>query len=58
MIDTDALKRRVSLAAVIRSYGVELNRSMSESTYQHMASDPVLNDFVWRYMVHYALVKP
>ena len=40
------------------SYGVELNRSMSETTYQHMANDPVLNDFVWRYLVHHGVIEP
>ncbi len=40
------------------SYGVELNRSMSESTYQHMVNDPLLNDFMWRFLVHYGIVKP
>jgi hypothetical protein len=40
------------------SYGVELNRSMSESTYQHMVHDPVLNDFVWRFLVHYGVIQP
>jgi hypothetical protein len=40
------------------SYGVEMNRSMSESTYQHMVHDPVLNDFMWRYLVHYKVIKP
>jgi hypothetical protein len=40
------------------SYGVELNRSMSECTYQHMPSDPVLNDFIYRYLVHYGVVQP
>ncbi len=40
------------------SYGVEMNRSMAEPTYQSMASDPILNDFVWRYLVHYGLLQP
>ncbi|MSR46322.1 MAG: hypothetical protein EXS13_04550 [Planctomycetes bacterium] len=40
------------------SYGVELNRSMSENTYQHMVNDPILNDFIWRYLVHYKVIKP
>ncbi len=40
------------------SYGVELNRSMSETTYQHMVNDPILNDFIYRYLVHYGVIKP
>jgi hypothetical protein len=40
------------------SYGVEMNRNMSESTYAHMVHDPVLNDFVWRYLVHYGVLQP
>ncbi|MBM4015066.1 MAG: hypothetical protein FJ293_08910 [Planctomycetes bacterium] len=40
------------------SYGVEMNRSMSETTFQNMAHDPVLNDFMWRYLVHYKVIKP
>ncbi|MBL8843868.1 MAG: hypothetical protein JNL90_20265 [Planctomycetes bacterium] len=40
------------------SYGVELNRSMSESTFQHMVNDPVLNDFMYRYLTHYGVIKP
>jgi hypothetical protein len=40
------------------SYGVELNRSMSDGTYQNMTSDPVLNDFIWRYLVHYGVLQP
>jgi len=50
------LEARASESAC--SYGVELNRSMSETTYQHMANDPVLNDFVWRYLVHYGVIEP
>lgn len=40
------------------SYGIEMNRSMSESTYQHMVNDPILNDFMYRYLVHYKIIKP
>jgi hypothetical protein len=40
------------------SYGVELHRSMSDPTYNKMQYDPILNDFVWRYLVHYGVLKP
>jgi hypothetical protein len=40
------------------SFGVELNRGMSRNTYDEMINDPVLNEFIWRYLVHYGLLKP
>ena len=40
------------------SYGVEMNRGMSRSTYDQFVNDPVLNEFIWRYLVHYGLLKP
>ena len=39
------------------SYGVELHRSMSDPTYAKMQYDPMLNEFVWRYLVHYGVIK-
>jgi hypothetical protein len=49
------LDARVSESAL--SYGVELHRSMSDPTYSVMRFDPMLNEFVWRYLVHYGVIK-
>jgi hypothetical protein len=40
------------------SYGVELHRSMADPVLAKMQYDPILNDFVWRYLVHYGVLKP
>jgi hypothetical protein len=40
------------------SYGVELHRSMADPVLAKMQYDPILNDFVWRYLVHYGVIKP
>src|SRR6185295_9435293 len=40
------------------SYGVELHRSMADPVLAKMQYDPILNDFVWRYLVHYGVMKP
>jgi hypothetical protein len=31
---------------------------MADPTLARMQYDPVLNDFVWRYLVHYGIIKP
>ena len=38
------------------SYGVELANSMSEDTYIAKQSDPVFNEFVYRYLRHHGLI--
>jgi hypothetical protein len=40
------------------SYGVELDRSLSGPNYDTFLNDPILQDFLWRYLVHYGLKKP
>jgi hypothetical protein len=40
------------------SYGVELNRSMADPVWAKMQFDPMLNEFAWRYLVHYGVIKP
>lgn len=47
-----------SLSETAFSYGVEMNRSMSKSTYDASVNDPILNEFIWRYLVHYGLLDP
>jgi hypothetical protein len=51
-----ALEAGLSESAL--SYGVEMHRSMSKSTYDEFINDPVLNEFIWRYLVHYGLLQP
>jgi len=31
---------------------------MSDPVLAKMQYDPILNDFVWRYLVHYGVLKP
>ena len=40
------------------SYGVELDRSFSPPNYDGWLNDPILQHFLWRYLVHYGLKKP
>jgi hypothetical protein len=40
------------------SYGVELDRSLSSPNFDTLADDPILQDFVWRFLVHYGMKKP
>jgi hypothetical protein len=40
------------------SYGVELDRSFSAFNYDACLNDPILQHFLWRYLVHYGLKKP
>ena len=40
------------------SYGVEMHRSISKNLYDQMINEPLLNEFIWRYLVHYGALKP
>jgi len=40
------------------SYGVELHRSMSDPVFDALVNDPILQEFVWRYLIHYGLKQP
>ena len=40
------------------SYGVEMHRSIDKDFYDPLADDPILNDFVWRWLVHHGWLKP
>ncbi|MBL8843867.1 MAG: hypothetical protein JNL90_20260 [Planctomycetes bacterium] len=52
------LKLEHQLSDTAFSYGVEMHRSMSKGTYDGYINDPILNEFIWRYLVHYGLLKP
>jgi hypothetical protein len=40
------------------SYGVEMHRSISKNLADEMINEPILNEFIWRYLVHYGALKP
>jgi len=40
------------------SYGVEQQRSMSNPVFDALVNDPILQQFMWRYLVHYGLKQP
>jgi hypothetical protein len=40
------------------SYGVELHRSMSNPNFDALVNDPILQQFMWRYLIHYGLKQP
>jgi len=52
------LKLESGLSETAFSYGLELHRSMSKGNFDATINDPVLNEFIWRYLVHYGLLKP
>ncbi|MSR46321.1 MAG: hypothetical protein EXS13_04545 [Planctomycetes bacterium] len=52
------LKLDNALSETAFSYGVELHSSMGKSTFDASINDPVLNEFIWRYLVHYGKLKP
>ncbi len=52
------LKLENEISETAFSYGVEMHRSMSKGTYDSYINDPILNEFIWRYLVHYGLLKP
>ncbi len=52
------LKLEHELSSSAFSYGVETHRSISNHQYDQFINDPVLEEFIWRYLVHYGLLKP
>jgi len=52
------LKLESGLSETAFSYGLELHRSMSKGNYDATINDPLLNEFIWRYLVHYGVIKP
>jgi hypothetical protein len=52
------LKLENLLSATAFSYGVELHSSQGKSTFDASINDPLMNEFIWRYLVHYGILKP
>ena len=52
------LKLQNSLSETAFSYGVELHSSQGKNTFDASINDPLLNEFIWRYLVHYGVIKP
>jgi len=52
------LKLLNGLSETAFSYGVELHSSQGKNTFDASINDPLLNEFIWRYLVHYGMLKP
>ncbi len=40
------------------SYGVELVRSMSDNTWEDQINDPIMNEFMIKYLIHHGVIEP